>query len=59
MFNTFLNWSQHLLLGFSNAWGWLITPITIGDFHIAPLYLIGFSGLTIFFAIALIKWLAS
>lgn len=54
MSTEFLNWIQQLIMGFSTAWNWLVTPLNL--INVAPIYLIGFGGLLVFLGVAIVKW---
>lgn len=54
----FFSWLEGLMRGFSDVWGWLNSPlIEIGDFSLTPLSCIGFAGITVILAYAVVKWL--
>ena len=59
-YNIFLNWSKDLLTGFAKLGNWLVNPlITLGNVPVSPLLLFSGSGLLIFIAAAIIKWVVS
>lgn len=58
-YSIFLDWIYSFFKGLASAGTWLITPIDLGAFSIAPLYLISFTGLTAFIIVAAVKWITA
>lgn len=58
-YNLFLEWIYKLFSGFASVGSWITTPITIGSLSIAPIWLLGSTGLIAFISIAIVKWVLS
>lgn len=58
---SYLEWFSFfgdLMDGLINASSWLVSPIfNFGSVTLSPLFLITFSGLSIYIAVAFVKWL--
>lgn len=43
----FITWAYDLVMSITSLWNWLVTPVSILGFNIAPIYLVGGTMLTI------------
>ena len=43
----FFTWAYDLIMSITNLWSWLVTPVSILGFIVAPIYLVGGTMLTV------------